>query len=505
VATPQGYNATDALLLPNVVDGRGQRIAVIDDAGAYTYAELNHRVNRFANLLRDRGLTHCQRVLLCLDDSINFPVCFLGAMRAGAIPVPLNTWLPTQDYKYIVADSEAQMVVVSATVAAAWKQLLDAAPPLDVLVSGDADAAHQSLDEALQKASSIQATAPTRRNEPAFWLYSSGTTGNPKGVIHRHGDLEFTARSYGRHVLGIHAEDVVFSAAKLFFAYGLGNSLTFPFSVGATAVLTAARPSASVVKDILRRHRPTLFCAVPTLYAMLLGDDELPIRDRLRLCISAGEALPEVILQRWRDGVGIEILDGIGSTEMLHIFISNQAGDVCPGSSGRTVPGYQVRVVGDDGQELADETIGDLEVRGDSAASGYWNLPELSAATFHDGWVRTGDKYLRRPSGHLVHCGRRDDLLKVGGIYVSPMEVENILLAHPSVIEAAVVGAEDADRLIKPKAFVVPRGEPSATLADDLIAYVRTQLADYKRPRWIEFVAELPKTATGKIQRYKLR
>jgi len=505
MAAPELYNAAAALLLPNLVDGRAERIAVIDDAGTYTYAELNDRVNRFANLLRYRGLTHGQRVLLCLDDSISFPVCFLGAMRAGAIPVPLNTWLPTQDYKYIAADSDARMVVVSATVASAWVPLLNTLPPLDILVSGATDTAHQDLDEALHEASSTEATAATRRDEPAFWLYSSGTTGNPKGVVHRHGDPEFTARSYGRHVLGIHADDIVFSAAKLFFAYGLGNSLTFPFSVGATAVLTAAKPSPTLVKDILRRHRPTLFCAVPTLYAMLLGDGEPPVRDRLRLCISAGEALPEVILQRWRDEVGIDILDGIGSTEMLHIFISNRAGDVCPGSSGRAVEGYQVRVIGDDGQGVADETIGDLEVRGDSAASGYWNLRELTVATFHDGWVRTGDKYLRRPSGHLVYCGRRDDLLKVGGIYVSPVEVENALLAHPAVVEAAVVGAGDADRLIKPKAFVVPRGEPSAALADELIAHVRTRLADYKRPRWIEFVTELPKTATGKIQRYKLR
>ncbi len=497
----ESYNAADALLLPNRV--HGSRVAVIDDAGSYTYAEIEQQANRFANLLRARGLTHRERVLLCLEDSVDFPVCFLGAMRAGAVPVPLNTLLTAKDYAYIVADSEAKLLVVSAGLLPAWQTVFDAPAPLDVLVSGKSDS-HRSLEAALTHVSDAYAVAATQRNEPAFWLYTSGTTGNPKGVIHRHGDLEFTAQTYGRHILGITADDIVFSAAKLFFAYGLGNALTFPFSVGATVVLTSTRPTPAVVKAILTRHRPTLFCGVPTLYAMLLSEAELPPRDRLRMCISAGEALPETLLQRWRDGVGLDILDGIGTTEMLHIFISNSAGDIAPGTTGRAVPGYEVRVVDEHGRESVDDVIGDLEVRGDSAAVGYWKLPALSSATFRDGWVRTGDKYLRRPSGHLVYCGRRDDLLKVGGIYVSPMEVENALLAHPAVIEAAVVGAEDGDKLIKPKAIVVARS-PSPELADELIAHVRSRLADYKRPRWIEFVDALPKTATGKIQRYKLR
>ncbi len=497
----ESYNAADALLLPN--RAHASRVAVIDDAGSYTYAEIDQRANRFANLLRARGLTHRERVLLCLEDSVDFPVCFLGAMRAGAVPVPLNTLLTAKDYAYIVADSEAKLLVVSAALLPAWQTVFDSPAPLDTLVSGKSDA-YRSLDAALAEMSDAYAVASTRRDEPAFWLYTSGTTGNPKGVIHRHGDLEFTAQTYGRNILGITADDIVFSAAKLFFAYGLGNALTFPFSVGATVVLTSTRPTPTVVKAILARHRPTLFCGVPTLYAMLLSEAELPPRDRLRMCISAGEALPETLLQRWRDGVGLDILDGIGTTEMLHIFVSNSVGDIAPGTTGRAVPGYEVRVVDEHGRETAADAIGDLEVRGDSAAVGYWKLPELSSATFRDGWVRTGDKYLRRPSGHLVYCGRRDDLLKVGGIYVSPMEVENALLAHPAVIEVAVVGAEDADKLIKPKAIVVARS-PSSALAEELIAHVRSRLADYKRPRWIEFVEALPKTATGKIQRYKLR
>ncbi|HTK98264.1 MAG TPA: benzoate-CoA ligase family protein [Pseudomonadales bacterium] len=497
------YNAADALLLPNLAHERAARVAVVDDAGTYTYAEIDRRASRFANVLRARGLVNRQRVLLCLEDSVDFPVCFLGAIRAGAIPVPLNTLLTPKDYAYIVSDSEAKLLVVSAALAPAWQSILEPTSPLDVLVSGRSTS-HPTLDRALADASHAHAVGPTRRDEPAFWLYTSGTTGNPKGVIHRHGDLEFTARTYGRQVLGITADDVVFSAAKLFFAYGLGNALTFPFSVGATVVLTAARPTPSVVKAILATHRPTLFCGVPTLYAMLLAEPELPPRDRLRMCISAGEALPETLLQRWRDGVGLDILDGIGTTEMLHIFVSNRPGDVAPGTTGRAVPGYAVRIVDEHGNDTDVDAIGDLEVRGDSAAVGYWKLPEQSGATFRDGWVRTGDKYLRRASGHLVYCGRRDDLLKVGGIYVSPMEVENALLAHPAVIEVAVVGAQDADKLIKPKAIVVARS-PSPALADELIAHVRGRLADYKRPRWIEFVDSLPKTATGKVQRYKLR
>ena len=502
MAERERYNAADALLLPNLAD-RANRVAFIDDVGRYAYAELNARVDRFANALRTRGVGMGERVLLCLEDGIDFPVCFLGAIRAGAVPVPLNTLLTANDYAYIADDSEARLAVVSAPLLPAWREVA-ATPRLDLLVSAPLDP-RSSLAALLHDAPTTSATAPTHRDDVGFWLYTSGTTGNPKGVVHRQGDLEYTARTYGRDVLGIEPDDVVFSAAKLFFAYGLGNSLSFPLSVGATAVLTAARPTPATINALLARHSPTVFCGVPTLYAMLLAAGEPPPRGRLRVCISAGEALPEAILERWRAATGLDILDGIGTTELAHIFISNVAGDVRPGTSGRCVPGYEARIVGDDGGQAGTDIIGDLEVRGDSAAVGYWKLPDASAATFRDGWVRTGDKYLRRADGCYVYCGRRDDLLKVGGIYVSPIEVENALLSHPAVVEAAVVGAEDADRLIKPKAIVVAREPPSTQLADALIAHVRERLADYKRPRWVEFVDALPKTATGKIQRYKLR
>ena len=504
------YNAADALLAPNLTVERAKRVAYIDDIGRCTYAELNAHVDRFANALRACGVAAGERVLLCLEDGIDFPICFLGAMRAGAVPVPLNTMLTAKDYAYIAADSEAQCVVVSASLEPTWREIVEPAR-LRVIVSDPTESTPAgagvgpSLAVLLRDSPVTSATAPTRRDDVAFWLYTSGTTGNPKGVIHRHGDLEFTARTYGREVLRIERDDVVFSAAKLFFAYGLGNSLSFPLSVGATAILTAARPTPPIVNALLARHAPTVFCGVPTLYAMLLAAGEPPPRGRVRVCISAGEALPETILERWRAATGLDILDGIGTTELAHIFISNAPGDVRPGSSGRCVQGYEARIVGDDGAPAAVDAIGDLEVRGGSAAIGYWKLPDASAATFRGGWVRTGDKYLRRADGCFVYCGRRDDLLKVGGIYVSPMEVENALLSHPAVVEAAVVGAADADRLVKPKAIVVARETPSAQLADALIAHVRERLADYKRPRWIEFVEALPKTATGKIQRYKLR
>ena len=509
------YNAADALLTPNLAADRAHRIAYIDDLGRCTYAELNARVDRCANALRERGVAAGERVLLCLEDGIDFPVCFLGAMRAGAVPVPLNTLLTAKDYAYIVADSDARCVVVSAPLLTVWREVL-ASSRLDAIVSdpsagGSTQAVagarpeYPSLHAILREAPAGSSTAATRRDDVGFWLYTSGTTGNPKGVIHRHGDLEFTAQTYGRDVLRIAPDDVVFSAAKLFFAYGLGNSLSFPLSVGATTVLTAARPTPQVVNALLARHSPTVFCGVPTLYAMLLAAGEVPPRGRIRVCISAGEALPETILERWRGATGLDILDGIGTTELAHIFISNVAGDVQPGTSGRCVPGYEARILADDGTPAAVDAIGDLEVRGGSAAIGYWKLPDASAATFRDGWVRTGDKYLRRADGSFIYCGRRDDLLKVGGIYVSPMEVENALLSHPAVVEAAVVGAEDGDRLIKPKAIVVAREPSTPQLADALIAHVRERLADYKRPRWVEFVDALPKTATGKVQRYKLR
>ena len=350
-------------------------------------------------------------------------------------------------------------------------------------------------------------TAPTRPDDIAFWLYTSGTTGRPKGAMHCQADLLATAETYGSSILALQTDDKVFSAAKLFFAYGLGNALTFPFAVGATSVLLAERPTPESIQAITDLHRPTVFFGVPTLYAMMLSNEQLPNTSKLRLCISAGEALPENIFKRWLETTGIEILDGIGSTEMLHIFLSNVTGHVRPGSSGQPVPGYKAEIRGENGELLGTGELGDLFVSGPSSAAGYWQLPQASKNTFQGDWVFTGDKYILDEQGYYIHCGRSDDLLKVGGTYVSPGELENVLLGHDAVVEVAGVGARDADQLIKPKAFVVlaPQWQASEALAEELIQFVRGMLAAYKRPRWVEFLPELPKTATGKIQRYKLR
>jgi benzoate-CoA ligase len=504
------YNAADALIGANLKQGRGERIAVSDAAGRYSYAELSRRVNRFANVLERYGIAMEQRILLCLSDSIDFPSCFLGAVKAGVVPVPVNTLLTPQEYEYMLLDSRARLLVVSRELLDKFRPVLARSPFLETaLVSGGEGEGCAALEAELEQAAEEHVTAPTRPDDVAFWLYTSGTTGQPKGVMHVQTSLEQTARCYAQPVLGITAEDVVFSAAKLFFAYGLGNALTFPFLAGASAVLLPERPSPEAVCTVLNEHRPTIFFGVPTLYSMMLNTGALPDpgNSRLRLCVSAGEALPENLFHRWREATGLEIIDGIGSTEMLHIFMSNRPGVVRPGTSGRPVDGYEVRLLNESGGAVPDGEVGDLYVKGPSSALGYWNRLALSRETFAGGWTRTDDKYVSEPDGCYRYCGRADDMLKVGGIYVSPMEVENVLLGHPAVAEAAVVGGNDGNGLLKPKAYVVSAAgiAPTPELAQELIAHVRDVLADYKRPRWVQFVDALPKTATGKIQRFKLR
>ena len=497
------YNAAADLLERNL-GARGSRLAVIDRDGSTTYTDIAARAAQFANLLASVGVRREQRVLLALEDTVAFPICFLGAIKTGVVPIPANTLLTTDDYAFMLRDSRAAAVVASPTQAERMRALVENIPAFTTApaVEGFVD-----LTPALATQAASADSADTQPDEVAFWLYTSGTTGRPKAAMHAHSDLMFTATRYGEGVLGIRADDIVFSAAKLFFAYGLGNSLTFPFAVGATAVLHDGPPTPEAVKRLLDTHRPTLFFGVPTLYAMLLNTGQLPAPGhRLRLAVSAGEALPASILERWRSKVGIDVIDGIGSTEMLHIYMSNRPGHVRPGSSGTPVAGYDVELRDEAGKVVPDGEIGDLFVRGASMALGYWNRRATNRQTFHGEWMRTGDKY-RLDDGCYVYCGRSDDLLKVGGIYVSPMEVEDALLRHPAVAEAAVVGAADEDELVKPKAFVVLKSGQIAgdELSDALIEHVRTTLAPYKRPRWVEFVPALPKTATGKIQRFKLR
>ena len=504
------YNAAVDLIDRNLVAGRRARTVFIDEAGRYSYADLAERVDRFANAIRTLGIEPEQRVVLALLDTIDFPTCFLGAIKAGIVPIPTNTLFQPADFAHILADSRARALVVSD---ALLPKLLEAARLADwdglVIVSGAAAGDHLMLDRLMAKAGSVATAAPTRPSDTCFWLYSSGSTGQPKGTVHIQTSLIETARLFGQGVLGIGEDDVVYSAAKLFFAYGLGNALTFTMAVGACSVLVSGRPTADVVNDVLRRARPTLFCGVPTLYGALLASPGLAVKGEhaLRLCTSAGEALPVEVGRAWTARTGVDIVDGIGSTEMLHIFVSNRPGAVRYGVTGKPVPGYKARLVDEMRREVVPGDIGEMEVSGPTAATHYWNNREKTDATFLGDWVKTGDKFRQDEQGDYIHCGRADDMLKVGGIWVSPMEVESALLGHAAIQEAAVIGVADPNGLMKPKAFVVlkPGVAPAPDLTQALQDHVKSLLAPYKYPRWIEFVDELPKTATGKIQRHVLR
>jgi benzoate-CoA ligase len=492
---------------------RSDKVAFIDDAGATTYGQLEQRARRFASVLRAQGVHVEERVLLVMLDTVELPVAFLGALYAGIVPVVVNTLLTATDYSYMLAHSHARAVVASGAVLPAVTLALDNAREADRLLivsatTGEAPPGTPVLEALLDAAEPAPHAAPTACDDIAFWLYSSGSTGKPKGTVHTHANLYWTAQTYAKHVLGIVETDVVFSAAKLFFAYGLGNALTFPLSVGATAVLMAQRPTVDAVFERLVKHRPTIFYGVPTLYASMMAAHTRPAREdvNLRICASAGEALPREVGERFTAHFGCEILDGIGSTEMLHIFLSNHPGEVHYGTTGTPVPGYEVELRDENGGPVADNEVGDLYIKGPSAALMYWCNREKSRATFLGEWVRSGDKYRRLPDGCYVYAGRSDDMLKVSGQYVSPIEVEMVLVQHDAVLEAAVIGLDQAG-LVKTCAFVVlkPDFAASDALATDLKAFVKERLAPHKYPRDILFVDDLPKTATGKIQRFKLR
>ena len=504
------YNAAADLIARNLAAGRGGKPAFIDDRGQYSYAEIAERVSRFANVVRRLGVHPEQRILLCLHDTIDFPTAFLGAIKAGVVPVAVNTQLSSDEFAFMLADSRARVVLVSAPVLPAMTAALALLPePRPTVIVSGGMPEERGLDDLLAAAPAISETAPTHPDEPCFWLYSSGSTGRPKGTVHIQSSLIGTAELYAIPVLGIAERDVSFSAAKLFFAYGLGNSLTFPMAVGATSVLMAERPTPAAVGRVLREHRPTIFYGVPTLYNAMLASNHLPQPEELalRCCVSAGEPLPAEIGRRWSARIGVDILDGIGSTELLHIFLSNRPGEVRYGTTGRPFAGYALQIVDEEGRRVPRGEIGDLLVSGPTSAAGYWNNRERSRTTFNGIWTRTGDKYFEDEDGYYVYCGRSDDMLKVSGMYVSPAEVEAALIAHEDVLEAAVVGAADNDGLIKPKAFVVVKPGIGADdeLARALDQHAQRMLAPFKCPRWIAFLDELPKTATGKIQRFKLR
>jgi benzoate-CoA ligase len=498
---PRSYNAADDLLDGNLRAGRAGKVAFIDDRGEISYGELAERVNRCGSALLAMGLRMEDRVLITMHDSIDWPVAFLGAIKAGIVPVAVNTLLTPKDYEYMLSDSRAKALFVSEPLLPQFQPIIGKLPFLKHVIGSGSE-----FKKMLEGGKPELAAAPTTRDDACFWLYSSGSTGMPKGTVHVHSSLRITAELYARGVLGFGESDVVFSAAKLFFAYGLGNSLTFPLAVGATAVLMAERPTPDAVFKRLTEKRPTFFYGVPTLYAGMLASPAFPSKQalNLRICVSAGEALPPQIAKSFKDKTGIDILDGIGSTEMLHIFLSNRPGDFRPGTTGKAVAGYELRLVDEQGQDVRQGELGELLIKGPTAASLYWNNRAKSRNTFVGEWTRSGDKYSQDADGYYAYGGRTDDMLKVSGIWVSPAEVEAALVSHEAVLEAAVVGKEDEQKLVKPKAFVVLKPGKQATV-EDLQAYVKSKLALYKYPRWIEFAAELPKTATGKIQRFKLR
>ncbi len=498
------YNATTDLLERNLA--HPDRPVFRQDGRVTPYGTLCERANRAGNALRALGVQLEQRVLLCMLDTPDLPAVFWGAMKAGLVPVPVNTLLTTADYDYLLRDSRARVLVVSAPLLPKVEPALREQPFLhSVVVAGGSTPGHVALDELLAQARPDLDAAPTTRDDVAFWLYSSGSTGQPKGAIHLHGDLAETARLYGEGILRLRPDDVVFSAAKLFFAYGLGNAMTFPFAAGASSVLLADRPTPQSVVALLQKEKPTFFFGVPTLFAGMLADSTATdLGGRLRWCVSAGEPLPRDIGLRWRERHGVDILDGIGSTELLHIFLSLRPGDVRYGTTGKPVPGYEIEIVDEQDRPVKPGEIGELRVSGPSSAVAYWNNREKSLRAFRGRWTYTGDKYLQDADGYYVYCGRSDDMIKAGGQWVSPAEVESALVAHPSVLEAAVVAHKDENQLDKPKAFVVLKPGARAT-PEELQRFVKERLAPFKYPRWVEFVDALPKTATGKIQRFKLR
>ena len=509
------FNVATAMIDRHLDEGKGSYPAIINadaslgtgPAEPVTYQMLAEQVNRCGNLLRSLTPEPGSRILMVVKDCPEFFYIFWGAIKAGLIPVPLNTLLRADDYRFMIEDSECAGLVYSPEYQSEVDPALAASghqPGFILCTEGP-----NGMTGLLGDYSPHLDPAPTTADTECFWLYSSGSTGRPKGAVHRHLDIVATCVHYAEDALGMIQEDVCFSAAKLFFAYGLGNAMTFPLWVGGTTVLSSQRPSPDMTFQIIEDHKPTFYFGVPTLYAAQLRTLEEGARDfsSVRCCVSAGEALPADIFRRWQEKTNTLILDGIGSTEALHIFISNTLADHRSGTSGKPVPGYRVKILNDEGKPVPPGEAGRLLVQGDSTSSRYWNNPQKTAETMADGWLNTGDTYFEDSDGYFVYCGRSDDMLKVGGIWCSPVEIENRLIEHPKVLEAAVVGRPDIDELIKPEAFVVlnQAGDASTVLADDLLRHCQERLARYKYPRWVNFVDELPKTATGKIQRFRLR
>ncbi len=501
------FNVAVPFIDRHLDEGRGAKAAIVGAFGEVTYAQLAERVNRCGNALVGLGLNPGARVVMMIKDCPEFFYVFWGAIKAGFVPVPLNTLLRQDDYQFMVEDSGCEAVIYSAEFAGEVEPAVKGASPGPkhvLLAEGEG-----SVSALMDSAAVALDAAPAAPTDDCFWLYSSGSTGRPKGTVHSHRDIPVSAINYAVGALGLAEDDICFSAAKLFFAYGLGNSMNFVLWVGATAVLDARPPSPAMTFEVIEAFRPTFYYGVPTLYAAQLRamEESMPDMSSLRCYVSAGEALPPDIFRRWQQKTGGKILDGIGSTEILHIFISNREDDHKPGASGRLVPGYEAKILDEDGKEVTQGESGALMIKGDSIAKYYWNNPEKTAATMQGEWINTGDTYYQDEDGFYVYCGRNDDMMKVGGIWCSPFEIEAKLIEHPRVLEAAVVARADDHDLIKPEAFIVLNDASDAgdDLAAELLEHCKNGLARYKYPRWFNFVDDLPKTATGKIQRFQLR
>lgn len=506
----QPYNAAADLIERNLQNSRGHKVAVIDDRGSYTYSELAERVHRCGNALRYVGLEPGHKIVLWLPDSIDFTTALLGSIEAGIIPIPLSTASTVTEMMFFLTNSGANGAIVCETLSAGF---LDAVKGTDwqgqLVLTGAGDGKHPSLDQLMTQCSSTTQVAPTTATDPCLWLYSSGSTGRPKGVVHLQRSMALTAELFGRGILGINEDDVVYSAARLSFAFGLGNALVFPMAVGATSILSEGRFVPQRAISLLRDKKPTIFCAVPSLFNALLAAPDMVKQGEhaMRLCLSAGEALPEPVGLAWRRQTGVDILDGIGSTEMLHIYLSNQPGAIKYGTTGRPVPGYSVRIVDESGAEVPVGEVGELQVSGPTAASYYWNAEEATRSTFQGEWVRTGDKFRQTAEGDFIFCGRTDDMLKIDGMWVSPLEVESVLLGHDSVLEAAIVNCPDQAGISRVKAFVVLKENTNdgPEMRRVLIEHTKGRLARHKCPQLVEFVQSLPKTPTGKLKRKSLR
>ncbi len=516
------FNAADYFLDRNIRQGRGHKVAVYTDERNYTYNDIQKMANKTANALRELGVRFDDRVLILMLDVPQLYAIFWGAVRIGAVPIPVNTMLTPDDYEYYLNDSRARVLVVSDALINLVREIKGDLHYLrDLIVISETQGAYPPFRQKYKRAPSTIKTEFTTKDDVGFWLYSSGSTGSPKGAIHSQYDMVVASQAYGQNVLKLTEDDICFSGARLFFAYGLGNAMYLPMSAGASTVLNPHRPTPETMFRYLEKYRPTVFFGVPTLYGQMLSYKEKLDRERgskpdpnsnhelssVRVCVSAGEALPVDIFMRWKERFGVSILDGIGSTEMLHIFLSNRLDDLRPGSTGKPVPGYELKIVDEEGAEVPQGEMGTLMVKGDSAAQAYWRKREKTRQTMQGEWINTGDKYYVDKDGFYYAAGRADDMLKVGGIWVSPLEVENCLSQHPAVLEVAVVGRKDDQDLVKPAAYVVLREGYSGSdqLAEELKKWALERLAKFKYPRWVEFIPELPKSATGKIQRFKLR